>query len=146
MLLHPVLITYSITSACMFHIDSVKFYIPMTILRALESCSSVTPSVGTSPPHAGLHRRHRAARRRREGRPPASRGRAAVHRRSASQGQIPQAGAGADDQRRTQRSSHADGAEEADACRWVPPPLRATVGGLDLRAAALITDFSSLIR
>lgn len=67
----------------------------------------------------GLHRRHRAARRGRERRTPAGRGRADLYRRRARQGQISQTGAGADDQRGTQRPSDAHGAQEAAGVRWV---------------------------
>lgn len=71
------------------------------------------------PTSAGVHRRHRPTGRGREGRASAGRGWAALHRRRASQGQIPQTGAGADDQRCPQRPGHAHGPQEAGDVRWV---------------------------
>lgn len=71
------------------------------------------------PTSAGVHRRHRPTGRSREGRASAGRGWAALHRRRASQGQIPQTGAGADDQRCPQRPGHAHGPQEAGDVRWV---------------------------
>lgn len=71
------------------------------------------------PASTGVHRRHRATGRSREGRTAAGRRWAALYRRRASKGQIPQTGAGADDQRCPQRPSHAHGPQEAGDVRWV---------------------------
>ena len=71
------------------------------------------------PASTGVHRRHRATGRSREGRTAAGRRWAALYRRRASKGQIPQTGAGADDQRCPQRPSHAHGPQETGDVRWV---------------------------